>query len=315
MQISTLIILRTAISIIIRNRPARMARTLLGGTISLACCSLLQVQAANVTLAWDPSVGSHIAGYRLYSGTTSGVYTQIIEIGNTTSTSVSNLTPGQKYFFAVTAYNTSALESVKSNEVSYTAPTPPPTPTPTPPAPSSLTASPMSSSQINLAWKDNSNNETGFKIQRSTDGITFTRIAAVGANTKSYVDTGLNPQTKYWYRVRAYNQRGNSGFSNTAIATTPPRPPSAPTALTATAISQTRINLAWRDNSRNETGFYILRSIDGTSFSRIAAVGANVTSYTNMALAAAKKYYYRVRAYNSGGSSLPSNTASATTLP
>src|SRR5262249_5592918 len=88
--------------------------------------------AQGVTLAWDPVTNA--AGYRLYSGTTSHVYTQQIDVGNATSALVSNLIDGQIYFFAVTAYDATGVESNFSSEVSYTggAPTPTPTATPTP---------------------------------------------------------------------------------------------------------------------------------------------------------------------------------------
>jgi Fibronectin type III domain len=102
---------------------ARSKRTTLltGGLVLLFCC-LWQIQARaqnDVTLAWDPSGGPALAGYRLYSGTASGVYTQTIEVGNTTSALVSNLTAGTTYYFTVTAYDTSGHESLPSNEVSY----------------------------------------------------------------------------------------------------------------------------------------------------------------------------------------------------
>jgi hypothetical protein len=74
---------------------------------------------------------------------------------------------------------------------------------------------------INLAWTDNSSNETGFKIERCQGaGCTnFAEIAQVGANTTTYVDTGLLPLVTYTYRVRAFNSGGNSGYSNTASST------------------------------------------------------------------------------------------------
>jgi hypothetical protein len=92
--------------------------------------------------------------------------------------------------------------------------------------------------------------------------------------------------------------------------------PTAPSNLTATAASSSVINLTWNDDANNETGFYIERSTaSGSSFSQIASVGANVTSYQNTGLSASTTYYYRVRAYNGLGSSAYSNEASATTYP
>src|SRR4029077_13341335 len=83
-----------------------------------------QSMAGTVSLTWDLGSIPNLAGYRLYSGTTPGTFTQRIEAGNSTTISVSNLKEGQTYFFAVTAYNTSGAESPPSNEVSYTVPLP-----------------------------------------------------------------------------------------------------------------------------------------------------------------------------------------------
>ena len=76
----------------------------------------------------------------------------------------------------------------------------------------------ISSTQINLAWQDNSANEDGFKIERCQGNgcSNFAEIAEVGANVTTYSDTGLEPNTRYGYRVRAFNGVGNSGYSNIA---------------------------------------------------------------------------------------------------
>jgi hypothetical protein len=76
----------------------------------------------NVRLAWNSDPIPNLAGYRLYYGTAPNVHTQKIEVGNFTTVSVPNLIQGQTYFFAVTAYNTAAVESAPSNQVSYTVP-------------------------------------------------------------------------------------------------------------------------------------------------------------------------------------------------
>ncbi len=91
----------------------------------------------SVTLAWDPSARSGIAGYRLYEGGVSRTYTNAIEAGNATTATASNLLSGATYFFAVTAVGTNGLESDFSNEITYTVPLP--TNSPPAPAPSPLT--------------------------------------------------------------------------------------------------------------------------------------------------------------------------------
>jgi FtsP/CotA-like multicopper oxidase with cupredoxin domain len=91
---------------------------------------------------------------------------------------------------------------------------------PPPAAPTSLSASAVSSSQINLSWADNSADESGFDIQRSTDGSTFATLTSVSADTTSYSDSNLTAATTYWYQVAAFNGNGSSAASNTASATT-----------------------------------------------------------------------------------------------
>jgi Fibronectin type III domain len=88
----------------------------------------------------------------------------------------------------------------------------------------------------------------------------------------------------------------------------------APSNLKATPISSTHIRLNWPHNSGNEAGFRVARSLDGTHFSLIASTGANATSYTNSGLMAARKYWYRIRAFNSSAVSQLTAVVSATTL-
>jgi hypothetical protein len=99
-------------------------------------------------------------------------------------------------------------------------PGPTPTPTPTagtvPAAPSGLTGnSPTGSRRVDLSWTDNAGNESGFRIERSTNGSTFTQLGTVAANVRTYQNTGLPRGTTYWYRVLAFNASGASAPSNT----------------------------------------------------------------------------------------------------
>lgn len=90
-----------------------------------------------------------------------------------------------------------------------------------PDAPSALTATAASQTQIDLAWTDNSDDETGFRIERSLNGTSlWTHIATVDAEAESYSDTGLSCGTEYFYRVCAVNAVGNSDYTDVDSATT-----------------------------------------------------------------------------------------------
>jgi hypothetical protein len=74
--------------------------------------------------------------------------------------------------------------------------------------------------QLQLNWSDNSTNEDGFKVERSTSATgTYSQIAQTGANVTTYMDSNLTAGATYCYRLRSYNAGGNSPYSNTACAT------------------------------------------------------------------------------------------------
>jgi len=88
-------------------------------------------------------------------------------------------------------------------------------PGPVPASPSNLVASTVSARRINLTWQDNSNNETGFEIYRSTsESGPFAMVTTVGANRTSFADSLLEPTTTYYYRIKAIGQHGASGFDS-----------------------------------------------------------------------------------------------------
>jgi titin len=110
----------------------------------------------------------------------------------------------------VSAFN-SAGASAYSNKVSVALIVPA--------APTNLTANVGGKGDVNLSWADKSDNETGFQVERSTDGGVFTVLATTAANTKNYKDTRAQKGQTYYYRVAAKNNVGLSSYSNTV--TTP----------------------------------------------------------------------------------------------
>jgi hypothetical protein len=91
-----------------------------------------------------------------------------------------------------------------------------------PAAPSNLLAVALSATTSTMSWSDNSNNETGFKVERKTGaGGTYGQIGTQNANLNFFNDSGLTPATTYCYRVRATNGSGDSGYSNESCITTP----------------------------------------------------------------------------------------------
>jgi hypothetical protein len=92
-------------------------------------------------------------------------------------------------------------------------------------------------------------------------------------------------------------------------------PPTAPSALTATAVSPFQINLSWTDNSTDETNFQIERSTTGATgtYTLFATVAANITTYNNINILANTEYCYRVRAINGSGNSTYTTAICATT--
>jgi hypothetical protein len=167
---------------------------------------------------------------------------------------------------------------------------------------------------VDLNWVDNSDNETSFKIERGPDGINFSQIGTVGANITTYSDTTVVESTTYYYRVRASNAFGDSGYSNTASATTPAcpvEPPAAPSNLQLKG-KRGRVELDWNDNSDDEDGFRIYRGLSAGSLSLVHTTGPDVIEYTDTGLAYKTTYYYKVCSFNANGESCTAVSSVAT---
>lgn len=153
-----------------------------------------------------------------------------------------------------------------------------------PEAPTNLNVQSLSSSQMNLMWKDSSNNEEGFKIERriGTTG-SWLEIAAVGVNVTEYTDTKLSPNTAYYYRIRAYNSSGSSNYSNESYGTT--------------------VSLIWQRNyggNYYDATYYVQQTKDGGYFASGYTHSSNA-SYADMYVVKVDAYGNKVWEKSYGG--------------
>lgn len=218
------------------------------------------------------------------------------------------LTPGESYAFRSVAVNSYGYGY--SNYVWITAPANTISPT----APSGLTVTEVTLSSLSLSWIDESDDEDGFQIERSQDGVDFTIIDTVAAGVTTYTDPSLSSGTLYFYQVRAYQGTLFSDPSNRAQAQTLFLAPAAPSDLEIMDVGLMSVSLVWTDNSNNEDGFWIERSQDGVNFTTVATLDAGVVAYTDTPLMPNTLYTYRVFAHRGATFSDPSNQVQAQTL-
>jgi len=278
--------------------------------------------------------GSVITGYKIElvmivpGQTTPSVI--VDNTGNTdTSYSHTGLLMDKTYIYRVYAINSEGESSpspqaqAKPTENSAPLEDIPPDP------PSGLTATDVSSNQIDLSWnKPTANNGplvTGYKIEVKIGSGSFTILEPDTGNTaRTYSDTGLTTGTTYTYKVYAINSIGEGNSTSEASATptsssTPPigtNPPNIPKNFKASAASNSEISLSWEypneyDGPPVTNYIIVVKKTPETDYSHLFTTGVE-TSYLHSNLEAGKTYTYLISAINSFG---PSNNVTSSAVP
>ncbi len=259
------------------------------------------VSIAQVDLSWsDPTMGQ--SDFIIQRSTDGGSFATI---GSTsagqTSYSDSAVNEGISYAYRVCA-EMGLNHSAYSDSITAHLP---------PAAPSNLSAD-ASGFGVHLAWTDNSAAEAGINIERSLDGTTWGVIATLVGDVTAYTDTTALENTDYHYRISALTPFANGDPSDEAEITTGLW---APTNLTATIVSASKLTLTWDDHSSAGTGYEIWVSSDGVNWPWASyRLLPGTTSYDIIHLTNAADYWFRVRVTDDLGNH-SSDDQVQTTLP
>jgi titin len=170
-----------------------------GGPDAPTALTAVATSTSGIVLSWQDNA-SNETGYKVERRDEAGNFFQLAILGaNATSYTSTNLASGVEYFFRVRAAGSTA-DSYYSNVASATT-FPPPAP------PSGVTATALSPSSVRVDWTDNSSNESGFRVERSTNGTSWLFVANTAANVTTSTSLYLTPNTTYYFRARAQNSR------------------------------------------------------------------------------------------------------------
>lgn len=272
---------------------------------------ILKFDNQYINISWKDS-SKNVEKYEIWKKINlSGEFNLLTSVpGNTNNINDYNLDTNQVYFYKVRGVKSSGVSQF-SNEVNTAGLITSGNLYP----PSNLTAFVTSSQKVQLNWKDNSDNENYFVVQRIADNIKFSDIAALSQNTTSYLDaSALTLGANYYYRIKSYSNT-DSAFSNVVMVRISANVLLPPANLTATYDKSINvIELRWNKSDNYALYFDVERKLNNNSYQLIKRVDASSTLYLDFNITTQQTYTYRVRGYDLNQYSDYSNEVTVTTF-
>jgi hypothetical protein len=232
----------------------------------------------SVALSWTAVTGA--TGYVVERSMTGAAFEQAgVTEPNTTTFVDAGRADHQRYFYRVRAKDATgnSLPSTVANAVTR------------PAAVNSLTVTSWTDTALVLNWLDISG-ETGYRIERSVDGVAFEVVGTVSKNTPSFTDAALAEGATYNYRVITLDGVGDAAMSATASGQTRF---STFAEFRIASVAANRIVLSWND-MHNESRYRIERSSDGANYTDLTFPWENVTMHEDVTVLPHTEYYYRI---------------------
>jgi hypothetical protein len=243
--------------------------------------------AVEVTIAWDPNTEPDLAGYRVHYGTSAGVYGTSIDVGLQTTYTITGLAPGT-YFFAVSAYNTSNLESGFSNEISAILDI-------TAPAISGITTSSITGISAMIRWTTDEVCDSQVEYGTNLSYGSSTQLDTGMVTSHSQVLSGLLPGTTYYFRIKSRDAAGNLSVSDNYLFATVPTPDMLIIAgVSCSSIGHASATITWTTNRLSDQQVdYGPSAAYGSSLQDLSL--RTIHSQTLNGLTANTLYHFRVR--------------------
>jgi fibronectin type 3 domain-containing protein len=264
------------------------------------------VSATEAALSWTSS-NAGATSFLIERKPAGGTYSQVAAVLGSTSYLDTGLNAGGQYTYRLRAVNALGT-SLYSTEVPVTLLS-------LPLAPSNLQAVKITTTEVDLTWKDNATNEAGYGVYRQVNASSmFFLIATLPAGSTSYNDTTASPGTTYEYHVEAFNAAGYSGDDGLLVTTLlGGPPPAAPASVSATA-GPGQVALSWASSSGAMSYNLYRATSPGAEGATPYQTNLPTNFFTDVGLRGATTYYYQISAVGPGGEGARSAEVSATTL-